>query len=412
MHHEFRCIAALALTSSCAGQAQFIPLGSLSGQPAHALGINADGTVVVGSAGPFLARFPVRWTVNPQPSVSAIGLPAGFDTGIAVYVSDDGDALVGWRQQGLAITPFRWNNPGPTVALPVPAGWTNVRANAISPDGGFAVGTASPTFGVSRAIRWVGVQQPELLEMLPLATESGGRDADGAGAIYGVMAIAGVNYMVRWSPSGTGVTVLAGLPTGGPASGPVATPMRVSLDGTRIAGYTEELGTVPVVGHPWLWTRAGFTPIPNLPGATRCIPAGLAEDGSMVVGSCEYGLTGPAAGFVWTPGGGTREISQVLSALGASFAGWSVNGVGMSRDGRSLIGGGTNPAGQSESWLARLPEFCYADCTFDGLLTIADFGCFQALFVAGNPHADCTGNGQLSIADFGCFQTAFAAGCP
>ncbi len=55
---------------------------------------------------------------------------------------------------------------------------------------------------------------------------------------------------------------------------------------------------------------------------------------------------------------------------------------------------------------------CYPDCNGVGGLTIADFGCFQTRFVAGDPYADCNGVGGLTIADFGCFQTSFVAGCP
>ncbi len=55
---------------------------------------------------------------------------------------------------------------------------------------------------------------------------------------------------------------------------------------------------------------------------------------------------------------------------------------------------------------------CYPECTGEGQLTIADFGCFQTKFVAQDPYADCTGDGQRTIADFGCFQTRFVAGCP
>ncbi len=55
---------------------------------------------------------------------------------------------------------------------------------------------------------------------------------------------------------------------------------------------------------------------------------------------------------------------------------------------------------------------CYPDCNNSGTLTIADFGCFQAAFAAGNMYADCNNSGTLTIADFGCFQAAFAAGCP
>ncbi len=58
------------------------------------------------------------------------------------------------------------------------------------------------------------------------------------------------------------------------------------------------------------------------------------------------------------------------------------------------------------------PSVCYPDCNNSGTLTIADFGCFQAAFAAGNTYADCNNSGTLTIADFGCFQAAFAAGCP
>jgi hypothetical protein len=55
---------------------------------------------------------------------------------------------------------------------------------------------------------------------------------------------------------------------------------------------------------------------------------------------------------------------------------------------------------------------CYPDCNKSGTLTIADFGCFQAAFAAGEPYADCNNSTTLTIADFGCFQAAFGAGCP
>jgi hypothetical protein len=55
---------------------------------------------------------------------------------------------------------------------------------------------------------------------------------------------------------------------------------------------------------------------------------------------------------------------------------------------------------------------CYADCSDDAALTVADFGCFQTKFVAGDPYADCNADGALTVADFGCFQTGFVAGCP
>ncbi len=63
-------------------------------------------------------------------------------------------------------------------------------------------------------------------------------------------------------------------------------------------------------------------------------------------------------------------------------------------------------------WPGAGPPACYPDCNNSGTLTIADFGCFQAAFAAGDPYADCNNSSSLTIADFGCFQSKFAAGCP
>jgi hypothetical protein len=58
------------------------------------------------------------------------------------------------------------------------------------------------------------------------------------------------------------------------------------------------------------------------------------------------------------------------------------------------------------------PSTCYPDCNHDGILGLADFGCFQTKFALQDPYADCNGDGVLGLADFGCFQTKFALGCP
>ncbi len=73
-----------------------------------------------------------------------------------------------------------------------------------------------------------------------------------------------------------------------------------------------------------------------------------------------------------------------------------------------LFGGYTAAGFVNDTW-----EFgVYADCNADGARTIADFGCFQAMFTAGDLYADCNQSGTLTIADFGCFQSQFAAPCP
>ncbi len=55
---------------------------------------------------------------------------------------------------------------------------------------------------------------------------------------------------------------------------------------------------------------------------------------------------------------------------------------------------------------------CDADCNGSGSLSVADFTCFQARFVAGDPYADCNLSGTLTVSDFTCYQAKFVAGCP
>lgn len=55
---------------------------------------------------------------------------------------------------------------------------------------------------------------------------------------------------------------------------------------------------------------------------------------------------------------------------------------------------------------------CPADCSGDGGLSVDDFTCFRARFLAGHDAADCDGDGALGVSDFACFRAAFLAGCP
>ncbi len=69
-----------------------------------------------------------------------------------------------------------------------------------------------------------------------------------------------------------------------------------------------------------------------------------------------------------------------------------------------FVDGGPGPA--------TVMVLCYPDCNADGLLNLADFGCFQTKFALGDPYADCNGDALLNLADFGCFQSKFAIACP
>ncbi len=103
-----------------------------------------------------------------------------------------------------------------------------------------------------------------------------------------------------------------------------------------------------------------------------------------------------------------------LKGLNCGAAGCPPNGGWASFQG--LLPGLCRPSGD---WVLRAQwepascqSGCYPDCNSDTQLTIADFGCFQTRFAAGEGYADCNLDLQHTIADFGCFQTKFAQGCP
>ena len=123
-------------------------------------------------------------------------------------------------------------------------------------------------------------------------------------------------------------------------------------------------------------------------------------------------------------GGRFTELGGAAASRIARFGGgtWSALGAGLDDECEALAGydgalwaggqflaAGPFSSGHIARWVA-CP--CYPDCNANGALTVADFGCFQTKFVAGDPYADCNTDGALTVADFGCFQTRFIAGCP
>jgi uncharacterized membrane protein len=187
-----------------------------------------------------------------------------------------------------------------------------------------------------------------------------------------------------------------------------------NADGTRIAGWN--------IGNAMAWAWNGSTWDAQTIGFFTASHSGranaISDDGSVVAGQCSLGSFPPftTSALYWTQATGPVELKPYLESLGtAGLSGWTLNRiVAMTPDGRTLLGAGstTGFSFPSEGFLVTFPESCYADCNADGALTVADFGCFQTKFVAGDPYADCNNDSAFTVADFGCFQTKFVAGCP
>ncbi|HUU84307.1 MAG TPA: PEP-CTERM sorting domain-containing protein [Phycisphaerae bacterium] len=247
-----------------------------------------------------------NWSV-PGASEAFLWTPGGgmvsLGDGSADGVSPDGLVVVGSHDFGLGSEAFRWTSTTGMVGLgdlPGGAYWSG--ASAVSGDGSVVVGSSASTSGYE-AFRWTGSGGMVGLGDLPGGTYSGGAND-------------------------------------------------VSANGSVVVGGSRtDLGT-----EAFRWTAAtGMVGLGYLPpeyGDGPSNAAAVSADGSVIVG--HSGIFG----FVWTPEGGMRRVSDVLIDGGATnVMGWHLqNAFGVSADGTLIVGGGTSPEGDYVAWMARIPE--------------------------------------------------------
>ncbi len=100
-----------------------------------------------------------------------------------------------------------------------------------------------------------------------------------------------------------------------------------------------------------------FQGLGDLPGGSfRSEANGVSADGSTVVGQSNS-ASGYEA-FIWDQGNGMRSLRDVLvSDLDLNLTGWTLTQVyGISDDGQTIVGWGINPSGDTEAWVATIPE--------------------------------------------------------
>jgi len=67
-----------------------------------------------------------------------------------------------------------------------------------------------------------------------------------------------------------------------------------------------------------------------------------------------------------------RSVEDVLTALGIDLAGWTlVSAKDISADGNTVVGFGLNPSGDTEAWIAVIPEPSSALLLASGLAALA-----------------------------------------
>ena len=128
----------------------------------------------------------------------------------------------------------------------------------------------------------------------------------------------------------------------------------VSADGSVAVG----LGSSTSGNEAFRWTDGGgMVGLGDLAGGSFNSRAySVSADGSTVVGRGSS-ASGTEA-FVWDETNGMRGLMQVLMDQGIDMTGWSLTEArGVSADGLTIVGYGTNPLGQEEGWIATIvPE--------------------------------------------------------
>lgn len=291
---------------TAAGGMVELPRSSATAPASHAYGISDDGSVIVGmeiQAGGSSAR-----AYRYQSGVVDL-LPNLVSTnlGMAEGISGDGSIIVGSAPDG-----FRWTQVGGTVPLPMLAGGSSSSAYAISRDGTTIVGTAQLAAGGLRAFRWTETAGVQSL-LIPNAEESAAH--------------------------------------------------AVSADGTTIVGaFLDQTNQLDV---PFAWTELGVVVFSSLSAEEGVLNRAYAVSAD---GTRAAGESGKRAAIWNALTGEVTDLETFLASHGITgLEGWELISVlGMSADGLTFTGIGLNPEGDSEAWVAAVPEPLLAELLLIG----------------------------------------------
>jgi uncharacterized membrane protein len=346
-------IAVVGLAAPSEAQRIFQGLGYQEGTElratvAHA--VSADGSVVVGRAeSPEGGRCFV-WTV--ETGVRSLG---GSYSCRARAVSSDGSVIVGERYFGPSTEAFYWTESEGMVFLgDLPGGEFESYGMGVSGDGSIVVGSASSGFGSddSEVFRWTREEGLTGMGVLPGHRRGGATAISSDGStIVGISINNALFEAFRWTEA-DGMVGLGAFPG---SNKQFTQAFAVSADGSVIVGNAASL---PSRVEAFRWTVTdGFVGLGDFPGSTfSSIARGVSADGSVIVGSgrASDGLQA----FIWDAENGMRRIDELLETdFRIDLEGWVLSqALGISADGRTIVGVGENPSGETEAWVVVLPQ--------------------------------------------------------
>ncbi|MCC7387862.1 MAG: hypothetical protein IT431_03750 [Phycisphaerales bacterium] len=185
----------------------------------------------------------------------------------------------------------------------------------------------------------------------------------------------------------------------------------VSADGAVIVGTSAATGG----DQSFHWTAAegmvGLGRIDNNDITNRAY--GVSWDGEVIVGEAYAPpRTGP---YYWTSESGMRWLVDVLVENGVVVPdGWYLErAYAVSADGRTIVGYGLNPDGNTEGFVAYLGPACRADYNKDGSVTPDDVIAYLGAWAQRSIFADWNYDGLVNTRDVIAFLHEWVAkpGC-
>lgn len=335
------------------GQASFQGLGDLpdGNFSSVAMSVSGDGAIVVGLGTLPIGSTPFRWS-SEGGVTSLSGLPDNT-WGWAYGVSTNGE-VVGFTFSNTIIEEaFRWTESSGMSGLGyLPGGSVASTAFDVSANGAVVVGWSDSASSGQEAFHWTENSGMNALGDLPggsFFSKASGVSADGMVVVgHGVSASGGEAF--RWTADGV-MEGLGDLDGGNFSSEAIAT----SANGAVVVGWSDSASG----REAFRWTPdGGIIGLGDLPGGSfSSIALSVSGDGSIVVGRSESG-SGDTTAFIWDEINGMRSLQDVLSEdYGLDLTGWNlILAADISTDGRTIVGTGFNPNGDSEGWIAMIPE--------------------------------------------------------
>ena len=307
--------------------ATFQGLGTDGHAFSAAMAVSADGSTVVGNTFDETGSQAFRWTRTG--GFQSLGDINGQTTrSYALGVNADGSIIVGRAEQPDNVQAFRWTGASGMVGL----GEKTSELSAVSADGTIGAGR----FHETAAATWSPANGWSAIPGADDTSNALGISADGS-VIVGV----NQNHAFRWSQADGPLDI-------GPFSDPPTFSIAsdVSDDGAVVVGDTD-------TAQAFRWTTTTGAEFINPDESRDTVAYATDADGSTIVGQIGF-----QRAYVWDEANGLRDLQDlIVDRFGvANLTGWTLErAFDISADGKTIVGDGKNPSGNTEAWIVTLP---------------------------------------------------------